>query len=138
VWYARSDDGARTFSRPTALGVAEFSRPAHVQLALGGNERVVAAWDDGTLAIPRIVVRASKDGGMRWGETATLSDSAVAAGFPVVTAWKERLTVAWSEQSLASAAHNAHAHMNMKDPKATMPPSSVGETRVLVRRGTLE
>jgi hypothetical protein len=28
--------------------------------------------------------------------------------------------------------------MDMKDPKATMPLSAVGDARVLVRRGTLE
>jgi hypothetical protein len=135
VWYARSDDGALTFSKPIPLGVAEFSRPAHVQLALGGQDRVIAAWDDGTLATPRVVVRTSKNRGATWSEPATLSDSGRAAGFPVVAATKERMAVAWSEQPLASV-HDAH--MDMKDPKATMPLSAVGDARVLVRRGTLE
>jgi hypothetical protein len=136
VWYARSDDGARTFSPPTPLGVGEFSRPAHVQLALGGQRRVVAAWDDGTLQTPRIVVRTSKDGGATWSGTATLSDSGRAAGFPVVAATKERMAVAWSEQSVESAAaHETHA--KMVGPHA-MPLGVVGESRVLVRRGTLE
>jgi hypothetical protein len=136
VWYAQSRDGALTFSRPTPLGVAEFSRPAHVQLALGGQDRVVAAWDDGTLTTPRIVVRASKDGGVSWSAPATLSDSGRAAGFPVVAASRERVAVAWSEQSPEAASHDAHH--DMKDPKGTMPLSSVGDARVLVRRGTLE
>jgi hypothetical protein len=135
VWYARSDNGAMTFSKPIPLGVAEFSRPAHVQLALGGQDRVIAAWDDGTLATPRIVVRTSKNRGATWSEPATLSDSGRAAGFPVVAATKERMAVAWSEQPLASM---HESHMNMKDPKATMPLSAVGDARVLVRRGTLE
>jgi hypothetical protein len=137
VWYARSDNGAMTFSKPIPLGVAEFSRPAHVQLALGGQDRVIAAWDDGTLATPRIVVRTSKNRGATWSEPATLSDSGRAAGFPVVSATKERMAVAWSEdRSAATGEHDSHAAM--KDPKATMPLSAVGDARVLVRRGTLE
>lgn len=136
VWYAHSDDGARSFSNPTALGVAEFSRPAHVQMALGGQGRLIATWDDGTLATPRIVVRTSKDGGEHWSETATLSDSGRVAGFPVVAATRERMTVAWSEQRGAAAEHDEH--MDMADPKMTMPLSAVGDARVMVRRGTLE
>jgi hypothetical protein len=137
VWYAHSDDGARTFSAPTPLGVAEFSRPAHVQLALGGQGRLIAAWDDGTLATPRIVVRTSKDGGDRWSDVVALSDSGRAAGFPVVAARRERVTVAWSEQS-PSAVHDAHAQMDMKDPKARMPLGTVGDAQVLLRRASLE
>jgi hypothetical protein len=121
---------------PVALGIAEFSRPAHVQLALGGANRLIAAWDDGTLKVPRIVVRTSKDGGVKWSAPATLSDSGKAAGFPVVAAHDERMAVAWSEQRGAASAHDAH--MDMSDPKMTMPLSAVGDARVLVRRGTLE
>jgi hypothetical protein len=136
VWYARSDDGARTFAAPVPLGVAEFSKPAHVQLALGGQDRLIAAWDDGTLATPRIVVRTSKDGGTNWSAPATLSDSGKSAGFPVVAAHGERMAVAWSEQRSAAPEHDMH--MDMKDPKMQMPLSAVGDARVMVRRGTLE
>jgi len=136
VWYAQSRNGAMTFSTPVPLGVAEFSRPAHVQLALGGQERVIAAWDDGTLETPRIVVRRPKDGGVSWSAPATLSDSGRAPASRSSAASRERLAVAWSEQSAESASHDAHH--DMKDPKATMPLSSVGDARVLVRRGTLE
>jgi hypothetical protein len=137
VWYARSEDGARTFSAPVPLGVAEFSRPAHVQLALGGRDRLIAAWDDGTLATPRIVVRTSKNGGDGWTDAVALSDSGRVAGFPVVAAQGDRVTVAWSEQSPASV-HDAHARMNMKDPRAAMPLGTVGDAQVLVRRASLE
>jgi hypothetical protein len=137
VWYARSEDGARTFSAPVPLGVAEFSRPAHVQLALGGRDRLIAAWDDGTLATPRIVVRTSKNGGDGWTDAVALSDSGRVAGFPVVAAQGDRVTVAWSEQSPASV-HDAHAQMNMKDPRAAMPLGTVGDAQVMVRRASLE
>ena len=136
VWYARSDDAGRTFGTPVALGVAEFSRPAHVQLALGGKDRLVAAWDDGTLATPRIVVRTSTDGGAKWSAPATLSDSGKTAGFPVVAAHGDRMSVAWSEQRSSTPEHVAH--MDMKDPNMRMPLSAVGDARVMVRRGTLE
>jgi BNR repeat protein len=136
VWYARSDDGARSFGTPVPLGVAEFSRPAHVQLALGGQDRLIAAWDDGTLATPRIVVRTSEDGGATWSPTATLSDSGKVAGFPVIAAHGERMAVAWSQERGSAPAHDEH--MDMKDPNARMPLSAVGDAKVLVRRGTLE
>jgi hypothetical protein len=138
VWYARSDDGAMSFSKPIPLGVAEFSKPAHVQLAVDGQNQVVAAWDDGTLATPRIVVRTSKTRGATWSAPAMLSDSGRVAGFPVVAATKEGVAVAWSEQSATAAAASHDAHMDMKDPHAAMPLSAVGEARVLVRRGTIE
>ena len=124
MWYARQRCGALTFGTPVALGVAEFSTPAHVQLALGGKERLIAAWDDGTLATPRIVVRTSKDGGTTWSPTATLSDSGKAAGFPVIAAHGERMAVAWSEQRSRAGARQ---HMDMKDPKMRMPFSAVGD-----------
>ena len=136
VWYARSDDGARTFGAPVPLGVAEFSQPAHVQLALGGNDRLIAAWDDGTLAMPRIVVRTSKDGGAHWSDATALSDSGKVAGFPVIAAHGERMAVAWSQQRSNAPQHDAH--MDMKDPNMKMPLSAVGDAEVLVRRGTLE
>jgi hypothetical protein len=107
-----------------------------VQLALGGKERLIAAWDDGTLATPRIVVRTSKDGGTTWSPTATLSDSGKTAGFPVIAAHGERMAVAWSEQRSAAPEHDEH--MDMKDPKMRMPLSAVGDAQVMVRRGTLE
>ena len=66
----------------------------------------------------------------------TLSDSGRVAGFPVVAASRERVAVAWSEQSPASAAaHESHVKM---DSPHSMPLGVVGEARVLVRRGTLE
>lgn len=136
VWYARSDDAGRTFSAPVPLGVAEFSRPAHVQLAFGGRGRLIAAWDDGTLATPRIVVRTSRDSGAHWSESRTLSDSGKVAGFPVVAVHDAGVDVAWSEQRGTAPQHDAH--MDMKDPNMKMPLSAVGDARVLVRRGTLE
>ncbi len=136
VWYASSDDGAKSFGEPFALGVAEFSRPAHVQLALGGKDRLIAAWDDGTLATPRIVVRVSGDGGHHWSERVALSDSGQAAGFPVVGASRERVTVAWSQQP-ASETHEDE-HEKMKDPKMAMPLGTVGDAQVLLRRASLQ
>lgn len=137
VWYARSDDGGRTFGTPTALGVAKFSRPAHVQLALGGDTLVVAAWDDGTRATPRVVVRLSRDGGDRFGEAQPVSAETRAAGFPVLGLDAKGLTVAWSEEDPAVAEQQARSRPNMKDPHAAMGLESVGEAQVVVRRGVV-
>ena len=54
----------------------------------------------------------------------------------MVAASRERVAVAWSEESVAeAAAHDTHA--KMVGPHA-MPLGVVGDARVLVRRGTLE
>lgn len=74
-----------------------------------------------TVQTPRILVRVSKDRGDGWSDAAVLSDSAKAAGFPVVAASRERMTVAWSEQDAVQAAHAEAGHVDMKDPKAVMP-----------------
>ena len=133
VWYAQSRDGARTFAAPVALGVAEFSRPAHVQLALARDGRVVAAWDDGTVKLPRVVLRQSRDGGRTFAAAQVLSDPAVAATFPVLAATPTGLTVAWSEQGAAAHAHAEHAKPDMRDPKAVKGLTAVGASRVVVR-----
>ena len=107
-----------------------------MQLALGGKDRLIAAWDDGTLVTPRIVVRTSKNGGATWSPTATLSDSGKVAGFPVVAAHGGQMAVAWSEERRSAPEHDMH--MDMKDPNMKMPLSAVGDAQVMVRRGTLE
>ncbi|HEU4563591.1 MAG TPA: sialidase family protein [Gemmatimonadaceae bacterium] len=145
VWYARSDDGGTRFGAPVPIGVADLSRPAHVQLALarpatggaGGAGTVVVAWDDGTLRTPRVKVRISRDGGATFGEPVAVSEEGRAATFPVLAVAGTRLTIAWSDESDAHAAHREHSRPNMKDPKAVMPLGTVGESRVLVRSGAL-
>lgn len=137
VWYARSDDRARTFGAPVALGVGEFSRPSHVQLALGEAGLVVAAWDDGTLRVPRVTLRVSADGGAHFADAVVVSDSSVAATFPVLALTDRKLTLAWAEQSAQAAEHAEHARPNMKDPTAVMPLQSVGSSQVRLRTGTV-
>jgi hypothetical protein len=137
VYYARSDDGARTFGAPVALGVAEHSRPAHAQLALGADDRVVVAWDDGTLMTPRVALRVSTDGGARFGPATYASDEGRAAGFPVVAVAERQVSVAWSEQSREAADHVAAHAADMKDPKAVKGLHAVGEQQVLLRAGVL-
>jgi peroxiredoxin len=146
VYYARSNDAGATFSAPVPLGVAEQSRPAHVQLALlargAAAPLLVAAWDDGTRQIPQVVVRASADGGDVFGEAVAVSDPAQAAAFPVLgllegSAGAAALFVAWSEQAPADAVSAAQARPDMRDPNAQMGLPQVGRTQVLVRRGTV-
>ncbi len=134
VQYAISTDQARTFGPPVALGMANFSRPAHVQLALGGADTVVAVWDDGTVETPQVVLRRSVDGGKTFAPAIILSDTSKAATFPVVGVTGRGITVAWSEQPLASLAAEEKAKPNMRDPKAVMGLKSIGDMQVVIRR----
>jgi hypothetical protein len=137
AYYARSDDRGRTFGDPVTLGTAAFSRPAHVQLALVDGETIVAAWDDGTLATPRIRVRVSRDGGRTFASAVDASAPDRAAGFPVVGAVGDSLVLAWSERSAAAESHARHRTPDMKNPNAVMPLPAVGDAEVIVRRGKL-
>jgi hypothetical protein len=129
VYYARSDDGARTFGAPIALGVAKFSRPAHVQLALGADSTLVAAWDDGTRQVPQVVVRVSRDGGASFGPRETVSAAGRTATFPVVALRRGEMTLAWSEKAETPPARHSHGG-------GALP--RVGDTQVMLRRGTVE
>jgi hypothetical protein len=137
VYYAKSRDGAKTFDTPVALGVAQASQPAHVQLALAAGNRVVVAWDDGTKQIPRVVVRTSRDGGHVFADAVTLSAAGRAASFPVIGIVGDSLSVAWSEESEALA-RSAAAAQAARDPKAPMGLHPVGEAQVLMRRGAFQ
>lgn len=137
VYYARSDDGGRTFRAPVALGVAPFARPAHAQLALARDGGVVVAWDDARTSPPRVLVRRSTDGGASFGAAVTASDTTVAATFPVLALHGDSLTLAWAQQSRASLEHTEHSRPDMKDPTAVMPLPSVGSQVVVVRQGRM-
>lgn len=138
VYYARSADGAATFSPPVPLGVAERSRPAHVQLGVQPDGRTIAvAWDDGTMPVSRVVLRVSTDGGSTFADAVALSPEDRAAGFPVLGLTGDSVVVAWSEQSVEDAEHAAMSRPNMRDPNAVMPLHAVGSAQVMVRRGAL-
>jgi hypothetical protein len=138
VYYARSDDEGRTFTHHTALGVAQFSRPSHVQLALGDSNLVAVAWDDGTRKVPRITLRLSHDGGATFAPPEIVSHAERVATFPTLGFSGHQVTIAWAEQSVDQAERAERARPNMKDPHAVMGLSSVGESRVLVRSGEIE
>jgi hypothetical protein len=142
AFYARSADGGRSFAPAVPLGVAERSRAAHVQLALAGGAagaapRVVVAWDDGTAKSPRVLLRVSHDGGARFGEATPVSGDDVAGTFPVLAVDGDRLSVAWSQESVSHLEHAARHKMNHRDPKARMPLPTVGERVVMVREGVV-
>lgn len=137
VYYARSTDGARTFSTPIAMRTAESSSPSHVQLALNGEAEVLVAWDDGTVRTPRVLLRMSRDGGGTFGEATIVSDESRAATFPVLAAGGNTITVGWSEQAPATHAAAEASRMHMKDPSATMGLPAVGATRIVVRSGRI-
>ncbi|HEX3927721.1 MAG TPA: sialidase family protein [Gemmatimonadales bacterium] len=137
VWYARSTDGGKSFSAPLPLGVADFSRPAHVQLAVGPGDLVAAVWDDGTMAQPRIVIRVSHNGGGAFGTTDPLSGPGRSAAFPVLAVHAHSIVAAWSESSAPPApaapmtmpANGAPKHRGIKP---------IGNGEVVLRHGVLE
>ena len=137
VYYAQSTDGAKSFKEPVAMGVAQFSRPAHVQLALASNGRVIVAWDDGTKQVPEVVTRVSNDGGATFGEPAIVSAQGRAATFPVLSVAGDSVAIAWSEESAASSSSAAAAKAKM-DKNAPHGLKAVGGAQVLVRRGLLQ
>jgi hypothetical protein len=137
VFYARSDDGGKTFEHVTPMGTAEFSQPAHVQLAIGDSGVVAVAWDDGTLQTPRVALRISRDGGDHFGPAQLISASGRAASFPVLALNGRELTVAWTEQSADYARAASAARPDMSDPHASMGLSQVGQSEVLVRSGEI-
>jgi hypothetical protein len=135
VYYTQSSDGAHTFSAPIALGVARFSRPAHVQLGLTAGNEVIVTWDDGTRAVPAVLVRVSRDGGAHFGDALPLSEAGRASTFPVLGIAGDSVAVAWSDESASTGADTARP--TMRDRSAPAELHAVGETRVLVRRGVL-
>lgn len=136
VWYAKSADGSR-FSEPVPLGVARQSRPAHVQLALTPDDRIVTAWDDGTVKLPRVMVRVSTDGGKTFAPAEQLSAEGAAGQFPVLAVRGDSVAVAWTGQSAAAHEREVKAQPNMKMAGMTMPLHSVGDAIVMVRRGRI-
>ena len=138
TYYARSTDGGKTFLDPVALGVGEFSAPAHVQLALGPEGTVVTVWDDGTVKTPKVVMRVSRDGGASFSPATLVSTEGRAATFPVLALRDKDITIAWSEQSESAHDHAKASTPNMKDPKVMKGLSRVGESAVRVRSGRLD
>jgi hypothetical protein len=138
VYYARSADGAHTFGPPVALGVAAFSRPAHVQLALAGPRTVAVTWDDGTRQIPRVLLRVSRDGGTTFAPRMEVSAPDRTAAFPVIALAGNRVTVAWSQQPPDANDHRNHTGAKSHGGGSTATLHAVGDAQVLVRRGVLE
>jgi hypothetical protein len=135
VRYARSINGGKTFSLPTYLDVAAFSRPAHVQLALARGGHVFVVWDQGTTAVPRIAIAMSADAGRHFRPALVLSETGRVASFPVIGVTGDSIAVAWSEESTASAKAQAAAQPDMRDPSSKMGLHPVGDAVVMLRRG---
>ncbi|HSE28532.1 MAG TPA: sialidase family protein [Gemmatimonadales bacterium] len=135
VWYARSDDGGRTFaSQPLATGVR--SLPAHVQLVVAAGH-VLVAWDDGMADSPRVLLRASGDGGTTFGPEEQVSVPGQAATFPVLAVVGDSVAVAWSATTAAEHHAAAAARPDMKAPASVMPLPRVGQSEVWLRTGAL-
>jgi hypothetical protein len=136
VYYARSDDGAATFTtQPIAIG--DRARPAHVQLALAPAGGVYVAWDDGLSDLPRVLMRHSNDGGRSFSPEGALSDPGVAATFPVLAVYGDSVAVAWSQTTAAEHRALLASKVDMSDPKAVQFLPRVGQSEILLRAGRL-
>ncbi len=136
VYYARSDDGARTFiAQPIAT--SDRARPAHVQLALAPPGGVYITWDDGLSEMPRVLMRRSADGGLSFGPESVLSEPGVAASFPVVAVYSDSVAVAWSQTTAAEHRARLASRLDMSDPRAVQLLPRVGQSEILLRAGGL-
>jgi hypothetical protein len=115
VRYTQSRDGAHTFSAPIALGVAPDSRAAHAQLAVGDSGLVVVAWDDGTRAVPPIVVATSHDGGKTFGPAEMVTSPGVNGGYPVVALARDTVIVAWQQRTVEGERRDSLRHERVVD-----------------------
>lgn len=134
VYYARSDDGARTFI-PAPIATGARSNPAHVQLALLTGTRVAVAWDDGQSETPGILLRVGE--GTTFSRPTRLSTTGVAATFPVLGASGDSLFVAWSQVGEAPHRASMAAKVDMSDPKAIMRLPRVGQAEIMGRQGAI-
>ncbi|HTS89393.1 MAG TPA: sialidase family protein [Gemmatimonadales bacterium] len=146
VRYTQSRDGGRSFTAPIPLGVAAASRAAHAQLALGPANQVVVAWDDGTRAIPPIVLRISSDGGRTFSAADTLTSPGESAGYPVVAIGRDSVYVAWQQRSERGVATDSLRHLHeieaLSQPKSQRPASEqwinpVGSWSVVLRAAAI-
>jgi hypothetical protein len=136
VYYARSDDGAQTFSAQP-IATSDRARPAHVQLALAPAGGVYIAWDDGLSEMPRVLMRRSVDGGRSFGPEGVLSEPGVAASFPVVAVYGDSVAVAWSQTTATEHRAQLASRVNMSDPQAVQLLPRVGQSEILLRAGRL-
>jgi hypothetical protein len=99
--------------------------------------RVLVAWDDGLGASPRVLLRASRDGGATFGPEEVVSAPEQAATFPVLAVVGDSVAVAWSATTAAEHHAAAAARPDMKDPGAVMPLPRVGQSEIWLRTGGL-
>ncbi len=138
AFYAQSVDGGQTFLPRVALGESHLTMPSHVQLAVDGSGTVVAVWDDGRDSLPKVMMRVSRDGGASFSRELLVGEHGVASAFPVIALRDGNVTVAWSERSAESHAHEEHSRPDMSKPGAVMGLPEVGQQRVLLRRGRID
>lgn len=97
LFYARSDDGGRTFTPPLGFG-ANRMQAAHPAVRAAGST-VAIAWTefDGTTTALRY--QRSGDGGRQWSAPATLATAAEAADHVLLLAEDQRLWASWQTRA---------------------------------------
>jgi hypothetical protein len=98
----------------------------------------VVSWDDGTAALPGILLRTSSDGGATFAPTTRLSGVGVAGSFPVLAVHHDSLTVAWTQTADSAYRAMLAERPDMRDPAARMSLPRVGQQEVWLRTAPLE
>ncbi|MEP6779971.1 MAG: sialidase family protein [Gemmatimonadaceae bacterium] len=139
--YAQSADGAKTFSKPLELALAANSRPEHVQLVLGQDtdERtVLAVWDDGTIAVPQIVMRVSRDAGRSFSPIQQVSIPGMQAMYPTAVLRRDTVRVAWQERTPNGVTTDSLIRDKKHDKEdADANLGVVGSLQIVARQGVL-
>ena len=139
--YAQSIDSAKTFSKPTELRLAANSRPSHVQLALSSDadqKTVIVVWDDGTIVVPQIVMRVSRDAGKTFAPAQAVSAAGVQAMYPTEVLRGDTVRVVWQERSAAGETADSlvkDKRRDQDDPKASI--EVIGALQIVARQGVL-
>ena len=90
LWYAASEDGGRSFGKPTAVLTGDWVPPSQVRLATAGD-RVWAVWEDRTDEGPRVRAAAGAVGGA----LTPVAGWEVSGSDPAIVASPDGARVAW-------------------------------------------
>ncbi|HYE34022.1 exo-alpha-sialidase [Methylocaldum sp.] len=96
LFYAYSDDQARRFSEPVALG-DPHKLPAHPDV-LAMRNRVVLAWNEFDGKKNRAMVKQSRDSGKTWSEAVATLESDSDVDFPFLLTDGQAIFLSWNSQ----------------------------------------
>jgi hypothetical protein len=93
LFYARSDDGGRSFSEPMAVGAPERA-PSRPQV-LSAGKRLVLAWKEFDGAATTVMAQESRDGGRSWGAARAVAATSGESDHPQLIGQNGRAFLSW-------------------------------------------